>query len=46
MLGKPEHFRASIIWHRNSMEIIVGKNRNGSTGSCEVKFDPSIGRYS
>lgn len=28
------------------MEIIVSKNRNGSTGTCEVKFDPSIGRFS
>ena len=27
------------------MEIIVGKNRNASTVSCEVKFDPSIGRF-
>ena len=28
------------------MEIIVGKNRNGSTGTCRVDFDPSIGRFS
>ena len=28
------------------MEIIVGKNRNGSTGTCEVQFDPSIGKFS
>lgn len=27
------------------MEIIVGKNRNGSTGTCHVQFDPSIGRF-
>ena len=27
------------------MEIIVGKNRNGSTGTCQVKFDPVIGRF-
>lgn len=27
------------------MEIIVGKNRNGSTGTCRVKFDPSVGRF-
>ncbi len=27
------------------MEIIVGKNRNGSTGTCKVKFDPSIGKF-
>ena len=27
------------------MEIIVGKNRNGSTGLCRVDFDPSIGRF-
>ena len=28
------------------MEIIVGKNRNGSTGTCRVDFDPSIGQFS
>lgn len=28
------------------MEILVGKNRNGSTGSCKVAFDLSIGRFS
>ena len=27
------------------MEIIVGKNRNGSTGTCKVEFDSSIGRF-
>jgi replicative DNA helicase len=27
------------------MEIIVGKNRNGSTGTCRVKFDPVIGHF-
>ena len=27
------------------MEIIVGKNRNGSTGTCEIKFDPSSGKF-
>ena len=26
------------------MEIIIGKNRNGATGTCEVNFDPSIGK--
>ncbi len=28
------------------MEVIVGKNRNGSTGTCEVLFNPSIGKFS
>jgi replicative DNA helicase len=27
------------------IEIIVSKNRNGSTGTCEVIFDPSVGRF-
>ena len=27
------------------MEIIIGKNRNGSTGTCQVEFDPRIGRF-
>ena len=29
----------------SSMEIIVGKNRNGSTDTCHVHFDPSIGIF-
>ena len=28
------------------MEIIVGKNRNGSIGTCRVDFNPSIGEFS
>ena len=27
------------------MEIIVGKNLNGSTGTCKVEFDPPVGRF-
>jgi replicative DNA helicase len=27
------------------MEIIVSKNRNGSVGTCKVRFDPSIGKF-
>ncbi len=27
------------------MEVIVGKNRNGRTGTCKVIFDPSIGNF-
>ena len=28
------------------MEIIVGKNRNGGTGTCKVVFNPSLGNFS
>ncbi len=28
------------------MEIIVGKNRNGATGTCKVKFGPNVGNFS
>ncbi len=27
------------------MEIIVGKNRNGGTGTCKIVFNPSIGNF-
>lgn len=27
------------------MEIIVGKNRNGSTGTCKIIFEPSNGKF-
>ena len=37
-------------YHKDSsdpgvMEIIVSKNRNGSVGTCKVRFDPSIGKF-
>ena len=28
-----------------AMEIIVGKNRNGATGTCKVLFEPSVGAF-
>jgi replicative DNA helicase len=28
------------------MKVIVSKNRNGSTGTCKVLFEPSIGTFS
>jgi replicative DNA helicase len=27
------------------MEIIVGKNRNGSTGTCKIIFNPVSGKF-
>lgn len=27
------------------MEIIIGKNRNGSTGTCKVLFNPLVGAF-
>ncbi|MGB5635508.1 MAG: DnaB-like helicase C-terminal domain-containing protein [Waterburya sp.] len=27
------------------MEIHVGKNRNGATGICKVKFEPTVGIF-
>ena len=27
------------------MEIIIGKNRNGATGTCKVAFDTSLVKF-
>ena len=45
MLYRDEYYRSDTN-EPGVMEIIVGKNRNGSTGTCKVEFDPSIGKFS
>jgi hypothetical protein len=33
------------IWRESSMEVAVGKNRNGATGICKALFNPSVGLF-
>ena len=42
LLYRDEYYNSDSS-DKGVMEIIVGKNRNGSTGTCKVSFDPSIG---
>ncbi|MDJ0594884.1 MAG: DnaB-like helicase C-terminal domain-containing protein [Pleurocapsa sp. MO_226.B13] len=44
MLYRDEYYNPDTT-ESGIMEIIIGKNRNGSTGSCHIQFDPSIGRF-
>ncbi len=44
LLYRDEYYNPNTF-DKGIMEIIVGKNRNGSTGTCKVKFDPSIGKF-
>jgi replicative DNA helicase len=44
MLYRDEYYNP-VTTESGIMEIIVGKNRNGSTGNCHIQFDPSIGRF-
>jgi replicative DNA helicase len=44
MLYRDEYYNPDTT-ELGIMEIIVGKNRNGSTGNCHIQFDPSIGRF-
>ena len=44
MLYRDEYYRSDTD-EPGVIEIIIGKNRNGSTGTCKVEFDPSIGRF-
>lgn len=44
MLYRDEYYNSDSS-DSGIMEIIVGKNRNGGTGTCKVKFDPSIGQF-
>ncbi|HEY9766961.1 MAG TPA: DnaB-like helicase C-terminal domain-containing protein [Coleofasciculaceae cyanobacterium] len=45
MLYRDEYYNSDTL-DLGVMEIIVGKNRNGSTGTCMVMFNPSIGNFS
>ena len=45
MLYRDEYYKSDTK-DNGVMEIIVGKNRNGGTGTCKVLFDPSIGKVS
>lgn len=44
MLYRDEYYNPDTT-ESGIMEIIVGKNRNGSIGNCHIQFDPSIGRF-
>ncbi len=44
MLYRDEYYNCDTN-DRGVMEIIVGKNRNGATGTCRVQFDPCIGLF-
>ncbi len=44
MLYRDEYYRSDTD-DNGVMEVIVGKNRNGATGTCKVLFDPSVGKF-
>lgn len=44
LLYRDEYYNSDTL-DIGVMEIIVGKNRNGSTGTCKVNFDPSVGKF-
>ena len=44
MLYRDEYYNSHTS-DSGVMEIIVGKNRNGSTGTCKVLFNPSVGTF-
>ncbi len=44
MLYRDEYYNSDTN-SKGVMEIIVGKNRNGGTGTCKVIFNPSIGKF-
>lgn len=45
LLYRDEYYRLDTS-DKGIMEIIVGKNRNGATGTCKIEFEPLIGRFS
>ena len=45
LLYRDEYYKSDTN-DKGIMEIIVGKNRNGATGTCKVVFNPSIGKFS
>ncbi|PSB00849.1 replicative DNA helicase [Merismopedia glauca] len=44
LLYRDEYYNADSQ-DRGVMEVIVGKNRNGSVGTCKVSFDPRVGKF-
>ncbi len=44
LLYRDEYYKSDTN-DQGIMEIIVGKNRNGATGTCKVTFNPSIGIF-
>lgn len=44
MLYRDEYYKSDTE-DIGIMEVIVGKNRNGATGTCKVLFDPSVGAF-
>ncbi len=44
MLYRDEYYRSDTE-DNGVMEVIVGKNRNGATGTCKVLFAPSVGAF-
>ncbi len=44
LLYRDEYYKSDTD-DQGIMEIIVGKNRNGGTGTCKVVFDPSLGKF-
>ena len=44
LLYRDEYYNSDTN-DKGIMEIIVGKNRNGGTGTCKVIFNPSVGKF-
>ena len=44
LLYRDEYYKSDTA-DKGNMEIIVGKNRNGGTGTCKVMYDLSIGKF-
>ena len=44
LLYRDEYYKSDTD-DKGIMEIIVGKNRNGGTGTCKVKFNPCVGLF-
>ena len=44
LLYRNEYYKSDTD-DKGIMEIIVGKNRNGSTGTCIVVFNPNVEKF-
>lgn len=44
LLYRDEYYNSGT-GDKGVMEIQVGKNRNGATGICKVKFEPTVGNF-